>query len=135
MASSFEKTIYQNRTADLTFTLYQEDGTTGVAIAATDVVRFKLARGDGATPIIDADSVAASANGSVVTLATLTAPAVVDVRLAQEDLEAADLMPGAYRAEVVLVDDSETAPADAAKHVQSGIIHVVGTLGGDIGKT
>lgn len=133
MAASTQVTIYQTRTTDHTFALYQSDGVTGLVLAASDVVRFKLGRGDGATPDLDLDSAAATANGSVVTIDDLTAPADVTVRFAQADISG--LHPGVYRGEILVVDDSETDPADAIKYNQLVVVHVIGTLGGDTGLT
>jgi len=67
----------------------------------------------------------------VVTVDTLN-PASVTVRLAQGDTSD---MEGAYDAEVLVVDDSETAPADAIKAAEYGVLHVYPSQSGDVGKT
>lgn len=132
---SVEITLYQGRTTDYQFTIYEDDGSTEVALAATDVVRFKLwSREDAASPNLDLDSVSATSSGSVVTVDQTTAPAKATVRVAQGD--ASDLIPGlVYAGELSVVDDSETSPTDAIKHVQSCVVHVIGMPGGDVGKT
>ena len=131
MANTFEQEVYRNRTRDFEFKIYEADGTTGVAIQTTDVVRCKLGRLGGGTPDLDLRSGAATANGSTVTITQTTAPATGLVRMAQGDT---NLLPvGAYRAELMLVDDSETAPADAVKVFSTGVIHVIDQLGGGVG--
>ena len=127
---SFVVTFHKGRTSDHTVTLFETNGTTALAIAVTDVVRFKMYRRDGDTPDLDIDSVAATANGSVVTVDT-TNPASVTLRIAQGDTSG--LVPGAYRAEILVIDDSETDPADAVKMAEMGIANVLSTGGGDVG--
>lgn len=132
MARSIRLSALQGRTRDFTLTLYEADGTTGVALAAEDVVRVKIGL-RGATPLLDLDSVAATSNGSLVTITSIVAPAVCTLRLAQGDLSS--LFPGAYDLEVSVVDDSETAPADAIKSATQGVLHVLPSMGGDVGTT
>lgn len=131
---SFEIIAPKSRTTDYSGSLYQADGTTPVVLAAADVVRFKLGRGVGATPLLDLTQ-SATANGSVVTVTSrgvaATSPATYTVRLAQADL--ASIFAGAYDAEVSVVIDAETAPADAIKHVEIGVAHIVGMPGGNQG--
>lgn len=132
---SFFVRFNKNRTSDDTVNLLEADGTTSVTLAATDVVRFKVYRRDQATPVLDLDSAAASSNGSSITVEELgpSAPASATVRVAQADLLTLD--PGVYRGEISIVDDSETAPADAIKHAEDGVVFISGTGGGDIGLT
>ena len=134
---SFEVIAYRNRTIDFQGSLFQADGTTGIALQATDVVRFKMGRGDAAVPDLDLKGSQASPsptpNGSGVTVDQITSPAQYTVRLAQGDLTS--LAPGTYDAEVGVVDDSETAPVDAFKPVEVGVVHVIGQMAGDVGKT
>ncbi len=132
---SFFVRFNKNRTSDDTVTLFETDGTTSITLAATDVVRFKIYRRDQATPLLDLDSDAASANGSSITVEELgpSTAAVVTIRIAQADALLLD--PGVYRGEVSIVDDSETAPANAIKHAEDGVVTVLGTGGGDIGLT
>ena len=133
-SSSFSFNHARNRTADYTFTLYEVDGTTGIILAATDVVRFKLYRGNNDTPILDLKSGGSpTPNGSQVTITQLTAPAMCVVRLAQGDVQS--LFPMAYEAEVIVVDDSLTSPVDGALSVQRGIVNIMGAPGGPIDKT
>ena len=131
MANAFEFTVYA-RTNDFQFTL-RDDNNEGVAIEAGDVVRFKLGRGDNSVPDLDLRSGGATANGSTITVDQTTAPAKATVRIAQDDV--ADLVPGTYRGELLLVDDSETAPVDAIKHAALGVVYVIGGLGGNVNKS
>lgn len=117
------------RTSDYNGALYESDGTTGVALAAGDVLRLKIGRGS-SDPLLEVTSIAATPNGSVVTITDTSAPAEYTIRLAQDDT--ADLPPGTYDCELVLVDDSETAPADAAKFVEYGVLNVLPSLGGSV---
>ena len=127
---SFALTIHKGRTSDDTVALYESDGTTALVLAATDVVRVKFFKRDGDTPDLDIDSAAASANGSVVTVDTLN-PSSCTLRIAQGDTSG--LVPGPYRAEILVVDDSESSPADAVKMVEMGVAYVLGVGGGDVG--
>lgn len=133
MAASTTLIAYRNRTSDYTVTLYQADDVTGVAVAAEDVIRVKIGRGNAATPNLDIDSVAATANGSLCTVTQLTAPAKFNLRLAQGDLSA--LSPGAMDLEILVVDASDAVDgsAKAIKHAQQGVFHVIGQMSGDIG--
>ena len=132
---SFEVTFRKNRTSDDVVLLYESDGTTSIELAGTDVVRFKIYKRDEATPVLDLDSAAASDNSSSITVdETGTSPtAQVTIRIAQADT--VSLTPGVYRGEISVVDDSETAPADAIKHTESGVVYILGSGGGDVGKT
>lgn len=133
MAATFEWTIYQNRTTKRIVNLFESDGTTGVALAVTDVVRFKMGRRIGGTPDLDLDTVAPTANASGVDVVTSPAPAQVRVTLAQADLTS--LVPGVYNAEVIVVDDSEPSPANAALVASIGVVNLIGSMAGDIGLT
>lgn len=128
---SFQLLAYRGRTKDYSVKLYEQDGVTAFTLAVTDVVRFKMSLGTG-LPVLDLRSGAATAFGSKVTV-TAVSPAEAVVRLAQGDL--ALLEPGVYDAEVIVVDDSETAPADAAKCVEIGVVCIIPTAGGDLGLT
>lgn len=126
---SFNIRIYRNRTRDYTVTLYEADGTTELSLAASDVVRMKIGS-DGATPLLDLDSIDATPAGSKVTFTPSTGDCTV--RLAQGDVNG--LSPGAYDCEILVIDNSETAPADAAKHAEYGVLFVHPTMGGDLGE-
>lgn len=130
MAATFEQLAYKTRTQDFSISLYEADGTTGVGLESGDRVRVKIGRGDAATPTLDLVSGTATANGSKVTVNSLVSPAAITLRLAQGDLALMRL--GPYDVNVLVVDDSETAPADAIKHAQYGVLHVVGSLGGNV---
>lgn len=131
---SFEVVAEAGRTVDFTVQIKEDDGTY-LQLAATDHVRCKIGRGTG-TPTLDLDSVAATANGSVVTIDQRgdgsTTHCSVTVRLAQGDTSS---LWGAYTCEVAVIDDSETAPADAIKSAETGAVHFTRTMAGDVGKT
>ena len=127
---SFEIKCHANRTQDFTIALFENDGSTALTLEATDVVRVKVGQ-SGATPAIDIDSILATANGSVVTIDTLS-PASVTLRLAQGDTTS---LSGLYDIEVNVVDDSEDAPEDAIKAAEYGALTVVASQLGDTGKT
>jgi hypothetical protein len=127
---AFEVHAYAGRTVDFTVPIFEDDGSTAIVLAASDVVRCKVGRGT-ATPDLDIDSVAALSGGSLVTVDTLD-PASVTVRLAQADTLS---LSGIYDVEVSVVDDSETAPADAIKAAEKGSIGFSPAPAGDIGKT
>jgi len=131
---SFEIKAYANRTADYTITIKTDAGGY-VQLEATDVVRVKIGR-VGATPDLDIDSVAATSNGSLVTVDQVgdgsSVHASVTLRLAQADLTA---LQGVYDCEVLVVDDSETSPANAIKAAEYGIVGILLSQAGDVGLT
>lgn len=123
---SFELALTRNRTFDYSGTITDANGT-AVTFAADDVLRFKLYRRDAATPALEVDNVA-TANGSVTVLST---DGDYTLRIAQADT--ASLVTGPWEAELMVSDNSETSPADAAKHVEHGTVHILGAPAGDIG--
>jgi len=129
----FEIICQANRTTDWTIAIKTASGGY-LQLAATDVVRVKVSRAG--TTILDLDSVAASSNGSSVTVDELgdgsTTYASVTLRLAQGDTAS---LQGTYDVEVAVVDDSETTPADAIKTAERGVLHIVPSGDGDVGKT
>ncbi|MGE3314009.1 MAG: hypothetical protein AB7O26_02755 [Planctomycetaceae bacterium] len=127
---SFEIAFARNRTVDKIVRIFEPDGITPVVLAAADAVRFKLYRRNGAAPLADITSSAPTENGSRIIIDDLD-PATVTLRLAQGDTE--PIEPGIYDAEICVVDDSETAPADAIKQAEHGVVHILGTAGGDLG--
>jgi hypothetical protein len=121
------------RTVDYEWAAYEGDGRTAVAIDASDQLRFKLsATEDDSTPSLDLTKTA-NGNGSVVTVTTVgsagVTPASGTVRLAQADTA---LLSGRYYWELNLVDNSETAPADAIKPICRGTIVFRPSQGGTI---
>jgi len=130
---SFEVKAYANRTVDFTVTL-KTNSEGYLQLQAGDVVRVKVGRAG--TVELDLDSVAATMNGSVVTVDEVgdgsATHASVTVRLAQGDL---DGMSGLYSVEVLVVDDSEVSPADAIKACEYGCLGVLPSMNGDVGKT
>ena len=129
MPASISLTAHHNRTSDYILDLFEANGTTVISIAATDVIRIKIGRCRGEVPDLDLDSVGATANGSIVGFTEDTND--VTLRLAQGDLN--DMTPGTYCMEILIVDDSESAPDDAIKHAQDGVLHLIGQMAGDIG--
>ena len=131
----FEIVADARGTVDFTVTLKTASGGY-LQIAADDVVRVKIGRGKDTTPDLDLSSAAASANKSSVTVDELgdgsATHAQVTVRLAQGDTAS---LWGSYGVLVGLVDNSETAPADAFKPVEKGTLHVVPSLAGGVGLT
>jgi hypothetical protein len=127
---SFEITFPRGRTSDQAISIFESDGQTPIVLTSTDVVRFKLYRRDQAAPLLEIDSAAATAEGSVVTIEQLE-PARVVLRVAQGDT--ANLAPGAYDAEVDVIDDSDAAPDNAVKLAERGVAHIAATGGGEIG--
>ena len=127
---SFEEVAVRNRTFDYAGTLYESDGTTEISLAATDVIRVKVWRRNASTPDIEIDD-SATGNGSVTTFTAGTGD--YTLRIAQGDTSG--LLPGVYGIEIAVVDDSETAPANAIKHVEQGLLHITEAPAGDVGLT
>lgn len=139
--------IDAGRTCDYKFKLYQPNGKPA-AIVNTAVVRFKLCQSpDDATPLLDIDSIAPLAGGSVVTINSRgtqdVTPASVTVRFAQADtkrivdpttsgglgFECRD----DYFGELGVVDTAETNPLNAFKRAGYGPVTLKPSPGGDIG--
>ncbi len=126
----FNIIAHKSRTEKFTLPLLEEDGVTGVTIAVTDVVRFKIALYESGTPLLDLDSAAPSANGSSVTIQALANPASAEVCLDQDDMA---LLPArSLYAEYALVDDSDS---DRIFVIDRGTVEVQGSQGGDVGLT
>lgn len=129
----FELICNARRTKHFAGSLYESDGETGVALAATDAMRFKMGAA-GKAPLIDILAGTANANGSLLTITDRTSPAAYTLRLAAADLtydEDAEtgIAPGTYDAEIIVVDDSDS---DAVLHVEQGIVHVLPTMIGNV---
>ena len=131
MAVSFELHQPRGRTRDHEIKLYETNGTTGIVLASTDKVRVKIFRGNNQTPDLDLVDGTVTANGSTLTIDQRTAPTTVTLRVAQADT--ASLPLGVYEVDVIVVDDSETAPVDAAKPAMEGLLYLTGSGGGDLG--
>jgi hypothetical protein len=130
--------LEDGRTTDYRFALYDSDRSP-LAIAAGDVVRFKLSEeADSEEPTLELTSAEATANGSSITIVTVgvagTTPAEVLVRFAQGDTDGLARNDD-YYGELLLVDDSETEPADAVKRCGYGPVTVLPAAGGDVGLT
>lgn len=133
MAAYFELHQPRGRTRDHSISIREADESTVVTLAATDVVRVKVYSGDNETPGLDLLSGESSPNDSTVTVDNLATVPQVTLRLAQGDTS--DWVLGVYDVDVIVVDDSESAPADAAKHAMSGLLYLTGTGGGGLGLT
>jgi hypothetical protein len=123
---------YANRTNDYTGSIYAANGSTPASLAAGDKLRFKLADKYNAT-ILDLLSGTGTANDSLLTITDIgdvDTPAAFSLRLSQGDL---DLSGGKYPIELIWVDDSETDPADAAKHIDGGYLTIIETPDGNLG--
>lgn len=103
------------------------DGNT-VSPGANDVVRVKIGRSR-ETPLLDLDTVAASANGSKVTKNTPTAGSN---RVEISQLDMGNLEPGVYGLELSLVDNADS---QAIKHVDNQVFVVQASQLGDVGMT
>jgi len=113
-------TIYRKRTCIRTITVTESDGS-NTAFASGDVFRFKIGRA-GETPLLDLDSVAATANGSSCSAANPST-----LYLDRRDLT----MPaGIYDCEALIVDDSDR---DAPKQAETGVITILPVQEGDVG--
>lgn len=124
---SFEILAVRNRTISYSGTLYEADGTTAISVTASSVVRFKAGRRNSATPSLDIDSVAATANGSVMTISSAGA---YTLKIAQGDTTS--LVPGVYDAEIALVDAGDS---NRIKSAELGTLHIIEALGGDVSTT
>lgn len=133
MAAYFELHQPRGRTRDHSISIYEADGSTVVTLAATDVVRVKIYSGNNETPDLDLLSGESTANGSTVTIDNLSSVPQATLRIAQGDTSGWVL--GVYEVSVIVVDDSEAAPVDAAKHAMSGLLYLTGTGGGGLGLT
>ena len=125
----FELSAHQGRTVAFQGRLYESDGTTVVALAADDVVRFKIGRGS-AAPHLDVGSDAATADGSIVTIDDVgdeDTAAQYTVTLNEDDL--ADVPAGTYDVELSVYDASE----GVLKLVEQGCMHVLAAMAGEVG--
>lgn len=124
--------VYNRSTRDYEFTIYEPDGTTEITLADTDVVRVKIGS-NGETPGLDLSSIAATNAGSVVDFTAGTGDCTL--RIGQDDLATllGDLESGAFDMEVLVGDDSESAPPNATKHAESGVLFVHPSQRGQFG--
>lgn len=124
---------FRNRTITFSGTLKTASG--GVLqLANSDKVRIKVGRQSDGTPILDLLSGTATTNGSLVTITSRgssSASAKYEFKLAQGDTK--NMEPGTYDMEVLVVDDSETSPADAVKMAEQGALMLRETLDGGVG--
>jgi hypothetical protein len=129
---SVELTAYKSRTEDYVMAIYAADVTSGIALAEDDEIRVKIGRADGSVPVLELSSADVTDDGSAVTITNQDSPAAATLRLAQADL--ATITAGPYEIEVMLVDSAELLPANAIKRILTGVLHVIGSLGGDVGR-
>ena len=133
MAVSFELHQPRGRTRDHQIVLYETDGSTGILMESTDVLRVKIFRGNSQTPDLELFDISDTSNDSGITITQRSAPATATLRIAQADTE--NLPLGVYEVDIIVVDDSESAPVDAAKQAMGGLLYLTGTGGGDLGLT
>jgi len=124
----FQIHAYKNRVIDYDVNLFEKDGTTEVTLLSDDVVRVKVGRGGG-TPHLDLSSIEAESGGSSVTFSAGTNNVVV-----RFGTDTAAMTPGAYDVTLSVVDNSETAPANAIKHAEYGVLVLHPTMGGEVGE-
>jgi hypothetical protein len=123
----FSINVYQGRTIDFDVQIYENDGTTAVSLASDDVVRVKVGKGE-AEPDLDMSSIEAETGGSSVTFTPNTNDVTVRFGTDTNDIE-----DGIYDMEVAVVDASETAPPDAIKHAEYGVMTLHPTMAGELG--
>jgi len=116
--SSFILYQRKNRTLDHTATLLQADGT-AFNIASDDRVQVRIGS-NLAAPDLTLDSLAATTNGSSVTV-TVGSNAVT-FRLTESDANALQIK--TYDCQVVVIDASESA-GQRTKHAQDGIFQIL----------
>jgi hypothetical protein len=132
--------IVAGRQTDWLFSLYKPNGRPA-AITGNDVVRFKLSvEPEDDTPLLDINSTAPLAGGSVIEIVALgtddTAPAQVKVRFMRADtlsIAAGDEYFGEIGVVVPAADDDQNA--DAFKRAGYGAVRVLASPGGNAGLT
>ena len=130
---SFEALAYQDRTSDYMGELFQKDGSPYI-LQLNDRLRFKVGRGQDIPLILDLLDESPTANGSlirIVSRGTLGPPDILPakyfVQFGQGDF--ATVWPGAYDAEVDVV----RAVDGLIDLAEAGVVHVMATLGGNLG--
>jgi len=104
----------------------QNNAGSTVVMTTSDVVRIKVGKIN-QTPLLDLSSLAASANGSTISVNTPSS-GYNRVEISQLDMDT--LSPGVYSFEVSVVDRDD---GNAIKHVDHQIIVVQGTQLGNAG--
>lgn len=126
-------TLNAGATKDFRFKFYNENKTPA-AIAASDVVRFKLKQSPTDDPALELSTLAPLSGGSLVTRVSNgvegQTPAEVLVRFGQADT--INLAAGQWWGVLGLVDDSETVPDNAFKVIAEGPILVRPKPGGTL---
>jgi hypothetical protein len=135
MTASFRNTnlaLYRGVNNRRTWTLYEDDQRTAAAIASGSVVRFKLHSVwlTTATPTFEIDSASASANGSIITISSVSAPATGSMLITLADM--ASITAGEYVGMLGYVDHNDS---DRWKLIERGIVIVYETLAGETGLT
>jgi hypothetical protein len=131
---SFEVIVYQDRTGDYMGELFQKDYSPYV-LQPNDKVRFKVGRGQDIPLILDLLDGSYTVNKSFVqvvsrgTLGPPAMPASYFVQFGQGDI--AGITPGAYDAEVSVV----RAVDGLCDLAEPGVVHIIGTMGGNLGLT
>lgn len=117
---SFLITARNSRAREWDFTIYEDDGTTEIVLAADDIVRVKIGA-NGAVPVLDLSSI----DPAEVTFTTDSGDCVLMLTEAQ----VAALGVGAHDMEVNVYDESE----DKLKNASYGVLFVHPTMLGDVG--
>ena len=128
---SFEILAHHDRTSEYDGQLFRADGLTPVQLSSGDKVRFKAGRA-GEAPILDLVSDLATPNGSRVTITSLgdsSNAAAYRVKVSEFDLPDS-VSPGAYDADLSIIDVSGTNPSNPTQPVEFGVFHVLGSPAG-----
>lgn len=122
----FEVKIIAGRDDDFSGTLEDSTGA-AIAITAGSDVLFKAFRGAGATPDLDLNGTQ-TANGSVTGFTAGSGAGIGTYTVKFNKGDTSALTPGAYQAEVLLVDAGDSS---RVKHADYGVLHIIGQpLGG-----
>ena len=139
MTASFRNTnlaLYRGVNNRLTWTLYEDDQRTSAALPSGSVIRFKLYTEwlTTATPTLDIDSAGASANGSILTVSSNSAPATGSMLITLADMAniPATTSEIQYIGMLGYVDHNDS---DRWKLIERGIVIVYETLAGETGLT
>jgi len=131
---SYVLNVYRGRTNVFTGSLYKTDGLSPAPLADGDKLRFKAGLSDAGAPALDLVSGGATAAGSTVTITdrgSPAAPAQYTIEIAEAD--AALLAAGVYDAELLVVDSTISAPTNATKQVEVGVLCVLDQQAGNVG--
>jgi hypothetical protein len=139
---SFEYLAYQDRTSAGMGELFQKDGSPFI-LGPNDQLRFKMGRGQDIPLILDLLSGSPTAANSYVRIVSAgdlgsppdipITPAKYEVQFAQDDIT--NVTPGAYDGEVSVVRFDQMRPTGYITLAEQGVVHVIATMGGNVGIT